>query len=146
VTLCCPVCGASFERLRSATRAKFCSVRCYRRHVGETSLEAKVRTQLERADLPFAQECRVGKWSVDFLVMDRWVVEADGDYWHARPGVPERDKRRDRAMRAMGYTVIRLAEREVGRDPTCVLARLHRCGLFPDEISLAEPASTALSA
>lgn len=108
---------------------RFCSVACYRRFKGETRLEAAVRIVLTEATIPFEQEAKVGRWAVDFLVAGRIVLEADGDYWHQRPGVRERDSRRDAKLARLGYTVVRLSEADVMARPATVLTALRRCGL-----------------
>lgn len=124
-----------FERKASETFAKFCSLSCYRRHGGESSLERIVRSELDRAAIPYEQEARVGKWSIDFLVAGRVAVEADGSYWHSSPATKRRDAKRDAALSARGLIVIRLAESEVRSDPRCVLRALTACGLVRVEIS-----------
>lgn len=125
VTLTCVNCGAGFERKRMAREtARFCSVACYRRNRGETSLEAVVRRQLEEAGIPFLQEARIGRWSVDFLVLNLVVIEADGAYWHGDPRTKARDKRRDRAMAKRGYVVLRCGEEVVRADPSMVTRNL----------------------
>jgi hypothetical protein len=51
------------------------------------------------------------RWEVDILIpAHRVVVEFDGRYWHARPGSEARDRRKSDAIRAAGYTLIRVRE------------------------------------
>lgn len=95
---------------------QFCSVSCYRRFVGETALESRVRLALEGLGAEFEQEHGAGKWSIDFaLVGQRIAIEADGDYWHSITA--ERDTRRDAALERAGWRVVRLAECEVNDAP-----------------------------
>ncbi|MFE2472064.1 DUF559 domain-containing protein [Streptomyces mirabilis] len=57
------------------------------------------------------------RWEVDILnSAHRIVVEFDGCFWHARPGSEARDRRKSDAIRAAGYTLIRVRE-----DPLRVL-------------------------
>ncbi|MFF1604200.1 zinc-ribbon domain-containing protein [Streptomyces mirabilis] len=57
------------------------------------------------------------RWEVDILISaPRVVVEFDGRYWHAQPGSEARDRRKSDAIRAAGYTLIRVRE-----DPLPVL-------------------------
>jgi hypothetical protein len=53
----------------------------------------------------------------------RVVVEIDGP-GHARPAVQRSDARRDRKLRAAGYTVLRFTDRDISERPSDVLARL----------------------
>lgn len=71
----------------------------------------------------------IGDYRADFLVrfsdgdkvLSEVVVECDGHDYHERTKEQaERDKKRDRAMVAAGYTVFRFTGRELHRDP-------HKC-------------------
>jgi hypothetical protein len=62
---------------------------------------------------------------VDFRWPDRrLVVEVDGP-GHNRPGQRRIDARRDRKLRAAGYTVLRFTHAEIEQRPGEVLERLH---------------------
>lgn len=126
----CKTCGKPVYARQSQKHRQFCSRRCYRMHTGETGLEATVRMELTRLRVPFKQEVDIGRWTVDFLAEGRWVIEADGDYWHASPKVRQRDARRDVQLAAMGYTVVRLAEKDVNADPACIERALKGSGLL----------------
>lgn len=135
ITLHCDLCGKPFWRLPSTVKgARFCSTACYRKSNLETSIERVVRVELERAGVQFVKQEKIGRWVVDFLVMGKWVVEADGEYWHASPKIRARDARRDAELASQGYVVVRLAERELKRDPSCVIRALLACGLTPSTI------------
>jgi hypothetical protein len=54
------------------------------------------------------------------------VVEVDGP-GHERPAAKQNDARKDRKLRAAGYTVLRFTDIEIERRPEEVLARLLRC-------------------
>lgn len=104
----CPTCGDTF-RAQPGLAARFCSVRCYRRHTGETVPERNVRLALDDLGIGYAQEEAIPGWQgpVDFLLADRaLVVEVDEPYWHDQ--VADRDARKDAFMRAQGYEVLRL--------------------------------------
>jgi very-short-patch-repair endonuclease len=49
---------------------------------------------------------------VDLLVGDRLVVELDGEQWHGGDRFEE-DRRRDLALVAAGYLVVRISYRQV---------------------------------
>jgi very-short-patch-repair endonuclease len=84
-------------------------------------LERRVLRQLEALGLPVRTEVPAGRWSIDFVV-GALAIEADGDYWHGKPGVRERDARRDAELRTAGYTVLRFSESEIDADPQLVAA------------------------
>jgi uncharacterized protein DUF559 len=63
---------------------------------------------------------------LDFYWPDRRLnVEVDGP-GHLRPAVKRADARRDRKLRAAGYTILRFTDVELERAPEAVLARLMR--------------------
>ena len=104
----CPVCGKT-TRVVPSNRQRFCSVRCYRRHTGETEPESNVRQALEVLGEQFSQEHSIAGWSgpVDFFIRSRsLVIEVDEPYWHDR--VKDRDARKDIFMQSRGYAVLRL--------------------------------------
>jgi len=49
------------------------------------------------------------------------VIECDGEYWHSRPGVKERDARRDAELVALGYCVVRVPGRAIVKDARAAL-------------------------
>jgi hypothetical protein len=57
----------------------------------------------------------------------RLVVEVDGPGHGDRPPARRDDARRDRKLRAAGYTVLRFTDVEIDRRPDDVLTRLFRC-------------------
>lgn len=68
---------------------------------------------------------RVGRDLVDFLWRGRrLVVETDGYVAHRGKVAFQNDRERDLRLRGLGYTVIRLAERQVNEEPAQVAAVL----------------------
>jgi very-short-patch-repair endonuclease len=64
----------------------------------------------------FIAQHPVGSFVLDaYTPEDNLAWEADGDYWHRRPGIAERDERRDQSLTSeLGVTaVIRLTESEL---------------------------------
>ena len=111
----CQECGNTFRVSPSDARTRrFCNKSCYRRHTGETSIEAKVREHLDGLGVIYFQEHQIGAWVVDFLVLPNLVIEANGDYWHSLR--PEVDLRKTRELEAMGYMVYRFTETEINGD------------------------------
>lgn len=117
VACTCRECGEGFSvkewQIRQG-RGSFCSRRCSmagRRFGGKPSKIASRATQLFLADCPVlaVPEMRVGRWSIDLaLPLINVAVELDGTYWHSRPEVVERDRRKDAWLLSHGWTVIRI--------------------------------------
>lgn len=69
------------------------------------------------------QQHQIGKYRVDFLLMDRLaqcevVIECDGHDFHERTKEQaQRDRKRDRELQARGYLVLRYTGSEIYRDP-----------------------------
>lgn len=108
----CDNCGTRYRvKPTQAGVRRFCCFACWRKHNGETTLEAAVRDALEKLAIPFEQERRCGRYSIDFaLLLLGIALEVDGEYWHQNP---KRDARRDAALRKSGWKVARITESEV---------------------------------
>ena len=95
-------------------KGSFCSRECFFRFNGESSIETLVRKTLEKSGLDFEQEVQIGKFCVDFLLSTRRIViECDGEYWHNSQQAKEKDKRKDKFLKARGYYIYRFSEREI---------------------------------
>ena len=115
----------------------------------DTAPEVALAAILDRTGVAYERQVGLMWWVADFLVRPMGLVlEADGDYWHANPaGYPvdrlnalqramvKRDRRRDAAMRARGWTVLRFWESDLLERPeTCeavVRATLAHHGFRP---------------
>lgn len=65
----------------------------------------------------------VGTWRPDFRWEDeRVIVETDGLRFHQTAAKRRRDAQKDAAMRALGYTVVRLTWADVTEDPAATAA------------------------
>jgi very-short-patch-repair endonuclease len=70
---------------------------------------------------------RVAGWEVDVLwPRERLIVEVDGYAYHGNRAAFERDRRKDAALTAAGYTVIRITWRQLKDEPLAVVALLAR--------------------
>jgi very-short-patch-repair endonuclease len=79
----------------------------------ETPSERKLAAALRQEGLRFGQEVPVKGFTVDFL-LDEWlVVEVDGET-HLTKGQAEKDASRQRAIEAMGFTVVRVPAGDLG--------------------------------
>lgn len=106
---------------------RYCSHDCYMRSRAETTPERIVRETLAELEIPFDAQVRVGRWTVDFLLRSL-VIEVDGDYWHDKPEVVAKDRRKDRWLQNNGYEVFRIRESELGPDLRDVIRK--RWGAF----------------
>ena len=70
---------------------------------------------------------RVAGWEVDaFWPRHRLVVEVDGYAYHGNRAAFERDRRKDAALVAAGYRVVRVTWRQIADEPHVVVALLAR--------------------
>ena len=125
----CLECGEVFRRVPSATNHRFCSVACYRRSKAPTLPELRVGQALDRLGYLYRREYRVGRYSLDFAVPDvLFDLEIDGAYWHD----PEKDARRDAALEALGWTIVRLADTVIASlsDETLQGVLAHDFGMY----------------
>ena len=83
---------------------------------------------IRKAGLPAPRtEVRIAGWPADFLWADqRLIVEVDGYPFHSGRRAFERDRRRDQAHIAAGYTVIRVTWRQLTEAPLMVVAAIAR--------------------
>jgi very-short-patch-repair endonuclease len=74
--------------------------------------------------LKFRRQCPVGRYIVDFMCLTpKLVIELDGGQ-HADEA--DYDDRRDRWLRAQGFTVLRFWNHDVLRDTDAVLERIRQ--------------------
>lgn len=72
---------------------------------------------LQAAGVAISHQAKVAGWNVDgFVSSANLVVEFDGVYWHSLPKAKERDKRKDREIRAAGFRVVRVPEEIYAED------------------------------
>lgn len=83
-----------------------------------TSIEESIYLELERREVPFVRQQVIdGLWVADALIPGaRIVIECDGEYWHSRPELVERDRRKDRYLQSRGYRVLRFPEAAIKAD------------------------------
>lgn len=121
----CLVCGVEYKATGDhATREqRYCSHTCYMKSREETTIEAAVREALTAIGVSFKAQHRIGSFYVDFLLPNNIVIEADGDYWHSRPEVAEKDRRKDAYLTSEGYRVLHLTESEIRQGQDVIVRR-----------------------
>lgn len=91
-----------------------------------TSIEEMVYGELERRGVTFVKQQVIdGLWVADALIPGaRVVIECDGEYWHSRPGMQERDRKKDRYLVSRGYKVLRFPEAAIRADVRSCVQRV----------------------
>lgn len=83
----------------------------------DTSIELAVEAELKKRNVNYQKQvplCGVAR--VDFYLPEyRIVVQADGDYWHNRTEVKERDRKQDAVLNFSGFNVYRFWEHEINK-------------------------------
>jgi DNA helicase-2/ATP-dependent DNA helicase PcrA len=88
-----------------------------------TPIEALLFDALRALGLAPVSQYGIAKYRADFALTDvRLVVECDGRPWHD----PERDRRRDEALRRVGWEVIHFTGSEITRDAAACAAQVQR--------------------
>lgn len=88
-----------------------------------SSLELLIADALNSIGLPYLHNSKVGRYWPDFIVLDRVVIECDGDYWH---GDLEKERRRDVYLMSRGLFVFHLCEADILNDPMECIRRVMR--------------------
>ena len=90
--------------------------------------ERRLRKLIRAARLPRPQtNTKVAGWEVDAVwPAQRLVVEVDGFAYHGNRAAFERDRRKDAALVAAGYRVVRITWRQLVEEPHAVVALLAR--------------------
>lgn len=123
VKILCKTCGKEKKvqvvHIRNGG-GKFCSRKCVAiwtiKHMKkkETVIERLMENELNRRGIPYTKQVPLlGITLVDFLLPHDIVIYADGDYWHSKSHVKERDMNQDFMLGFYGYKVFRFTETEI---------------------------------
>ena len=90
--------------------------------------ERRAVALIRAARLPAPKvNARLGGWEVDLVWPDsKLIVEIDGYAFHSTRRSFERDRRKDRDLQALGYTILRFTWRELTDEPEAVVAAISR--------------------
>ncbi len=93
-----------------------------------SEMEERSHGLIAGSDLPQpVLNVAIGTWIVDMLwPQAKLVVELDGFAYHRDQESFQRDRRKDRELREMGYTVLRFTWSEIVNEPEMVLATIQR--------------------
>lgn len=85
-----------------------------------TSIEQALYDEFTKRRLTFEMHRTMfGRWQPDFVFESaRLIVQADGDYWHSRPGAKENDEAFNHAAEIAGWCVWRFSEKVIKQDTT----------------------------
>lgn len=76
-----------------------------------SSLELKIKNKLNKLGIKFHHNFKIGRYWADFLILNKVVIECDGEYWHPIGNV--HDKIKDKYLIKRGYKVIRIRENKI---------------------------------
>ena len=128
VSRVCRKCKKKFDLPRSDLdrgRGNFCTYRCYLTYRGPSTLEEKMERALNLAGIKFEREVKFKRFHVDFLLEHaKSIIECDGEYWHLKPKIQERDKRKEKLLSRMGYRVLRFSGKTINKFSDDVLATM----------------------
>ncbi len=92
-----------------------------------TSIEIAIENELREMEIKYIKQFGIsGVGIVDFFLPDfNIILECDGDYWHNKIGVPQKDINRDlNAKFIYGYETLRFWEHEINESPKKCINRL----------------------
>jgi DNA mismatch endonuclease (patch repair protein) len=95
------------------------------KHFCNTSIERKLKEELDRNKIMYKAQKRIKAFSVDFYIPSiKLVVECDGEYWHNYPFGTERDRFKDKELKKLGYNVIRFWGRDILDDTKSCIRKI----------------------
>lgn len=106
-------------------------------------IEQTVSSILSRMNIPFEEQVAVDRYTVDFLVNNKYIVECYGDFWHCNPQqytssyfnkgkkktaeeIWQRDMERKKKFEEMGYKFLCLWESDIRKDPKIVKSKIKK--------------------
>jgi G:T-mismatch repair DNA endonuclease (very short patch repair protein) len=109
----------------------------------KSGIEEKVEKLIEKFDISYTDQACLGKYTVDFLVDDKYIIECYGDFWHCNPTkytgsffnkgskktaqeIWERDKKRKDELEKMGYKFLCLWESEINAATKLVYSKIKK--------------------
>lgn len=126
----CDNCGKTYlEKECRVDRSRFCSRNCQgawkaRQNYKQTDIEKITEGLLASCRIEFVCQHPIGPYVCDFFVTPNFVIEADGVYWHSLPINQERDKKKDKYLHNLGYSVLRLRGDDIRNNPAKCYARI----------------------
>ncbi len=73
----------------------------------DTSIERAMEQELIKNKIPYAKQVPIEEIAlVDFSLQNKIIVQCDGDYWHNRPGIKNRDAKQDILLGQCGISYL----------------------------------------
>lgn len=111
--------------------------------VTKNTIEHKVEQILQSMQVSYTPQASIDKYTVDFLVNEKYIVECYGDYWHCNPHqytssyfnkgkkktaeeIWERDTQRKEQFEKMGYKFLCLWENEIKNNLKIVRSKIKK--------------------
>lgn len=101
------------RRLASVRPGRFADVVALVSDQSDSGLESITRVRLQWEGVRCREQVVIDGHPVDLLIGDRLIVQLDGDQHLKDPVQLKRDRRQDRRLRRMGYTVLRYGYAEI---------------------------------
>ena len=128
----CEYCGKEIYKWKRSIKRDnhhFCSRRCLGCYTilhqnNPSSIERKLAGYLVDHNISFICQFKYKLGVADFFIKPNIVIEVDGDYWHNLPNAQERDKRQTLYLEKEGYTVLRLWEHELNKNPDICIEKI----------------------
>lgn len=80
----------------------------------DTSIERMVENQLLFSNILYTKQYPYRLGVADFWLPEyNIIIECDGDYWHSRPGMKEKDELKTKCLENDNYIVYRLREHDI---------------------------------
>lgn len=109
----CLNCGKIFK---DQPHRRFCSRDCGFKYKGETSIETKVKDELNKRGILYQMQVPYEGFYLDFVLDNKIVIECDGIHWHSDPIVIERDIRKNKLLLENGFTMYRFTDKEINEN------------------------------
>jgi len=83
-----------------------------------TSIELKINKLLTNMGIVFKDQILLeGVGNMDFFLPNyRIVIQCDGNYWHSKQKVKDRDINQDLQLMFKGYTILRFSETDIHKN------------------------------
>ena len=75
---------------------------------GYTSIERLIAAALTKRHIAYSHNVHIGRYFVDFVVMDKVIIECDGEYWHRHD-----NPARERYLHDQGYFTFHLGGKRI---------------------------------
>ena len=113
-----------------------------------SKIESKVAQYLDDLSIEYVQNCPVGKYNVDFLIRDTYIIECYGGYWHCDPTKYEpdyysrglkceahekwtKDQHRQSELESMGHSFLVLWESLINSSPRACKSKIKKLLTIP---------------